>query len=144
RSQHAHTGPFHKALPHRPSKDERRFVQLAYLEQLPDHHRLQHRSYTSWCNDVCIRREYEVVQPGEEGPVLKDIFNERIRLLLKRQVNPDTNISRPLGRLRALIGGLHQTGAAASDNVAVHGAKRRTHLLDFLVDYVTWLCAGGS
>ena len=48
------------------------------LEQLPDHHRLQHRADPARHDDEGVRDEHEVVQPGEERAVLEDLADERI------------------------------------------------------------------
>ena len=59
-------------------------------------------------------------------------------------MNPDADALHPLGSLRrpcAFIRSLHQTRTAASDDVAVHRAQGRAHLLDLIINPVPWLGA---
>ena len=64
--QHRRPGPFDQPVPHRAGQDQRRVVQVPHLEELPDHHRLQHRADPAGHDDEGVRDEHEVVQPGEE------------------------------------------------------------------------------
>jgi len=68
---------------------------------------------TKWCSRV------------KKVCVLEGLLDERVHVLLERQVHPDADALHAftcLGRPRAFVGGLHQTWAAAGDDVAVHGA----------------------
>ncbi len=66
-------------------------MKLPNLEQLPDHHRLEQGANTPGHDDEGIRDEHEVVQPGKERPVLVDLADERVNVLLKRQGNADSD-----------------------------------------------------
>ena len=73
------TRPFHIG----PAKNQWRVVQVAYLQQLPDHHRLEHRADAARCDDVSIGRQHELIQPCEEGLVREGLLDERIGFLLE-------------------------------------------------------------
>ena len=90
-AQHRLPGPFDQLGPHRADQDERGVVQLPHLEQLPDHHRLQHRADPARHDDEGVRDEHEMVQPREERAVLEDLADERVDVLLERQFDPDAD-----------------------------------------------------
>ena len=124
-TQHVCLCPFNQTPPHGTCEDERGVEKMMDLQELPDHHGFEHGSESARGHDISVGREHEVVQPGEEGRVLERLLDERVHVLLERQVNPDSDASRPLGFLRsasAFVGGLHQTWATTRDDVTVHRA----------------------
>ena len=66
-------------------------VELPHLEELPDHHQLEHRADAARHDDEGVRDEHEVVQAREEGAVLEDLPDEGIDLLLEGQIDADTD-----------------------------------------------------
>ena len=83
---------------------------MTRLQELPDHHRFEQGSQAARGNDVGVGDEHEVVKSSEEGRVLEGLLDERVHVLLERQVHPDADALRPLARLRGprpFIGRLH-------------------------------------
>src|SRR6516225_1604563 len=84
---------------------------------------------------------------GAAAIVLPSIFEEQIEADMQRETLTAVgleNSAHPLGSLRrprAFIRSLHQTRTAASDDVAVHRAQGRAHLLDLVINPVPWLGA---
>ncbi|MCK7577574.1 MAG: hypothetical protein MZV65_18395 [Chromatiales bacterium] len=91
------TSPFHIC----PAKDERGVVQVAHLQELPDHHRFEHRADPARGDDEGVGHQHELVQAGEEGLVLEGLLDERVDLLLERQLDADADALDPLGRARS-------------------------------------------
>jgi hypothetical protein len=78
-----------------------------------------------------------MVQPREKSLVFKRLFHERVDLLLKGQLDTyaDGAIAfRGIDGGCSLVGGLHETGAAARDDVATHLGQRGGNALDLFVD----------
>jgi hypothetical protein len=89
--------------------------------------------------------DHEVVQPGEERPVLEGLLDERIDVLLERQVDADAQRPFPhAGARRPLVGRLHQSRPAAGDDVAPHLGKRGGGALDLVVHERSGLGARGA
>ena len=66
----------------------------------------------------------------------KDLFDERVHVLLERQLyaNPDRAVAlRGLDRGRPFVGGLHETRAAARDDVTAHLGQSLRHAPDLRV-----------
>ena len=59
------------------------------------HHRSEHGSEPARGDNVSIGGEHEVVQPGEEGPMLEGLLDERVHALLERQTNPNSDAPHP-------------------------------------------------
>src|SRR4030095_7279455 len=118
---------------------------MADLEKLPDHHCFQNSTDATRCNDVGIRHQDELVQSGKEGLVFIHLSDEGVRLLLERQVHPDTYTLRFLAFLRSssFIGSLHQAWAVSRHDIAAHVAERRAHGSALLVDFMARLRTGG-
>jgi hypothetical protein len=114
--QQMRPGPIHQINPHLADEDQRSFVDVPDLQELPDHHEFEHGADAPGSYHEGIRSQDEVVQPREKSLVLEHLFYKRINLLLERQVhaNPDGAIALwSLGRSRSFVGGLHETRAAA-------------------------------
>ena len=111
----------------RPDQHQRSVRQVTHLQQLPDHHRLEHRPDAARRDDEGVRRDDELMEPREERLVRERFRDERVRLLLERQVHEDPVRTAAARRLRALVGRLHQAGAASGDDVAAHRRKRFSH-----------------
>ena len=74
--------------------------------------------------------------------MLVRLFDERIGLLLERQMHPDADALRGGLRIavrRSAVGGLHQPRAAARDDVAAHCAQAGAHLPDLVINPVSGL-----
>ena len=85
-------------------------------------------------DDEGVGGEHELVQPREERAMLERLLDERVDVLLEGQVDADADRLRASRRAGgAFVGGLHQPGAAAGDDVAAHLGERRGHTLGFLV-----------
>lgn len=68
-------------------------------------------------------RKDEVVQAREERLVLERLRDKGIHFLLERQVHANADGAAPLGSTccgGSFVGGLHQAGAAAGDDVTAH------------------------
>ena len=96
-------------------------------------------------DDEGVGDEHEVVQPGEERLVLEDLADERVDVLLERQVDPDADRApvavRP-GQPGPLVRRLHQAGAAAGDDVAAQAGQLRGQVADGRVDPVVGVGPG--
>jgi hypothetical protein len=65
------------------------------------------------------------MQAGEERPVLKRVGHKRIQILLEGQIDADSDGPGASGRPGdAFVRRLHQSGAAARDDVATHRRQR--------------------
>src|SRR5688572_20797357 len=107
------------------------------LEELPDHEQLECGPDPSREHDERRREPHEMVQPREERPVTEDLVDERIRLLLARQMDGQAERAGTALDLTfdgAGVGRLHETGAAAGDDVHAHPRQLEAELLHFLVD----------
>ena len=80
---HMPLGPIDQIGPHLSHEHKRGVVQLAHLQQLPDHHHFQRRADAARHHDECVAAQHEVMQPRKKGLVLVDLADERIRLLLE-------------------------------------------------------------
>lgn len=89
--QHHLFRPVNQTQPHRIGKDQRRIVQVAYLQQLPDHRGLEHRADTTWRDNKSIRQQHEVMQAGEERLMFESLSDKRIDLLFERQSDADAD-----------------------------------------------------
>ena len=121
-------GPVDQLGPHLADQDQRRVVHVPDLQQLPDHQRFEHRADPAGRDDEGVRDQDEVVQPGEERLVLERLVDERIHVLLERQIDANADgllVARPGRRAGAFVGGLHQPGPAAGDDVAAQVASVR-------------------
>ena len=133
-AQHLGARPIHEPLPHRAHEDQRCVLEVAHLQELPDHHRLQHRADAAGSHDVRVGHQDKLMQAREEGLVLEGLHHERIHFLLEGQVDADADaLTAALGLPRAFVGGAHQSRPATGDDVAVEGAQLGTHALDPLV-----------
>src|SRR5215469_3687777 len=66
------------------------------------------------------------MQSGEKCAVLESFGHERVDLLLEGQIDPDadgTAVALWVGAVNALVGSLHQTRAAAGDDVTVQASQ---------------------
>ncbi len=96
-------------------------MNMSDLEQLPDHHGFQDGADASRSHHEGVGSQDEVVQTGEEGAMLKRLLDEGIDFLLEGQIDANADGSIPLrrpGGRGALVGGLHEAGAAPRDDVA--------------------------
>src|SRR5688572_16198952 len=82
------------------------------------------------------------MQSGKERTVLECEFYKRIHLLLERQVHSDTNGPGSAGSFDTFIRSLHQTWAAAGDDVASHFRQCFRNTLCFFVGESSGLCTG--
>ena len=82
--EHRILHPLDQRRPEFADQDQRRVVEMAHLQQLPDHHRLQHRTDPAGRDDKRIRRQHEVMQTRKERPVLERKLDKRIHFLLER------------------------------------------------------------
>ena len=88
-----------------------------------------------------------MVQPRKEGAVLEGLGDERIHLLLERQLDVDADgaaQSRGIGGVRAFVRRLHEAGAAAGEDVAAHAGELRGELLHAFVGGRAGLEARGA
>jgi len=60
---------------------------VADLEELPDHHHLQHRADAAGGHEKRIRDQHELVEPREEGPMFESHADERVDVLLEGQID---------------------------------------------------------
>ena len=89
---------YERVRAHPPHQDERRVCEVVHLEQLPDHHRLQHRADAAGGDDEGVGGQHELVQPREKRPVLERLPDERVDLLLEGQVDADADGLAPVPR----------------------------------------------
>ena len=122
-------------LPHRAGEDQRRVVQVPHLQQLPDHHRFEHRADAARRDDEGVGREHEVMQAREERLVFEELSTYGFAACSNGSVTrmPTLCTRSGAGIPRAFVRGLHQSWSAAGDDVAAHRAQGRAHALDFLV-----------
>ena len=64
---------------------------MTHLQQLPDHQHLEYGANTARHHDERVRRDDEVLEPAEKGPVLERLLDERIHVLLERQLHADAD-----------------------------------------------------
>ena len=81
--EHRTAGPLDQARPHGSHEDQRRVLQMPYLEQLSNHHRFQHRADAARGDEKGVRSEHKLVQPRKEGPMLERLGHKRIDVLFK-------------------------------------------------------------
>src|SRR5262245_61182702 len=118
---------------------------MMYLEQLPDHERLEHRSDAPRCHHEGIGGQHELMQPREERTVLESVSDEGVDFLLEGKVDADAKRSAtPPGARRALVRCLHQPGPTAGDDVAAELGERRCHAPGLLVAERSRLHTRGS
>ena len=144
-AKHRIPGPFDRFRPHCTDQDERRVVELTDLEQLPDHHGLQHGADPTRYDDEGIRDQHEVVQPGERRSVLKDLADEWVNVLLERQVDPDADgrsVGVRPGHPGPLVARLHQPRSAAGHDVAAQARQLRGKVADTRVNPVVEIRPG--
>ena len=72
-------------------------LEVPHLEELPDHHHLQHGADAAGGHDEGVRGEHELVQAREERAVLERLRDEGIDVLLEGQLDADADRPRPLG-----------------------------------------------
>src|SRR4051794_7409371 len=82
--KHVPLAPLDELAEHVAHEDERYILQFLHLEQLPDHHGLQHRANAPRHDDECVGHQHEVVKPGEERAVLECLSDEGLQLLFER------------------------------------------------------------
>ena len=132
--EHGGARPLDQAEPHLPDQDQGRPAKMADLKELPDHHHLQHGADAAWGHEKGIGHQHELVQAREERPMLEGHADERVDLLLERQVDADSDGADVFRRTgRPLVRRLHQPWAAAGDDVAAQFRQRRRHALGLLV-----------
>ena len=78
-------------------------MELSNLKQLPDHHRLEHRTDPAGHDDEGIRDKHEMVQSREKRTVLEHLTDERVDLLLEGQVDADAHGTRGVSQPRRVI-----------------------------------------
>ena len=134
RVEHAGTGPFDQLLPHLADQNERDAVHVTHLQELPDHERLEHRAdaagtttkaseaITKWCSRV----KNVSCSKACSTKGLTSCSNGRSTRMPTDPVAP--------ARRRALVGGLHESGATARHDVAAHRRERGRRALHLLVD----------
>src|SRR5262245_4190722 len=104
------------------------------LQKLPYHRGLEHRTDPARCYDKRVGSEYKVVQARKEGPVFEGQFDKWVGILLERQLDPNAHrIACDPRHFRTLVRCLHQTRAAAGDNIAAHFRKGPCYALCLLV-----------
>src|SRR5262245_5975267 len=89
--KHADLRPLDQSPPHLPDENERHIFDMPDLEKLPDHQRLKNGADAAWHNDKRIGGDHEVMQAREERLVLEGLLDERIHLLLERQLDTDAD-----------------------------------------------------
>jgi hypothetical protein len=126
--------PLDEIGPHPADHDERRPIEPAHLQQLPDHQRFERRSDAAGHDDERVGEEGEMVQPREESAMLIRLSHEWDRLLLEVELDPNTDrlLASP-GRHGAFVRSPYQPGPAASDDLAPHSRQISRQKLDLLV-----------
>jgi hypothetical protein len=143
-TEHGVASPFHEARPHLPDENQRRVLEMLHLQQLPDHHRLQHRTDAAGRHHERVRREHELVQAGEECPMLEGFGDEGVDVLLEGQVHANADGLPGPDCGRAFVRRLHQPRPTASDDVTIHLGQRRGHAFGFVIAESARLHACGS
>ena len=69
-SEHAFAAPVHQFSVHGSGKNQRRIMQLAHLQKLPDHHGFQNRADSAWNHHERVRNQYEMMQASKKRAML--------------------------------------------------------------------------
>jgi hypothetical protein len=88
----------HEIGPHPADHDERRPIEPAHLQELPDHQRFERRPDAAGHDHDGVGAKDEVVQAREERPVLIRLSHEGVRLLLEVELDPNADPTGPLDR----------------------------------------------
>ena len=133
-AEHVVFRPLDEVRPHPADHDERRPIEPAHLQELPDHQRFERRPDAAGHDHEGVGEKDEMVQAREERPVLIRLSHEGVRLLLEIELDPNADrLLASTGRHRALVGRLHQPGSAAGDDLAPHRRQISREELDLLV-----------
>src|SRR4030095_6087498 len=118
--KHRAPSPFNELGPHFPHENQGRVVKFAALEELPCERQLQERSDTAGNDNECVRHDHEMMKSGEKRSMFVRLADEWVHFLFEWQRNADTNRTLQglwLTRMRSFVCCLHQTGAAAADDI---------------------------
>src|ERR1051325_1741452 len=136
---HRAARPLQQPVPHCTDEDQRVLAHVLDLQELPDHEELPRRADAAGEDDERGREPHEVVQPREERPVPEDFVDERVGLLLGRQVDGQAEgagVAVDLPLHRPAVGGVHEAGAAPGDDVDAHLGQLVAQFLDVFVDRI--------
>jgi hypothetical protein len=110
-AEHVVFRPLHELRPHPADHDERRPIEPAHLQELPDHQRFERRPDAARHDHEGMGEKDEVMQSREKCPVLIGLSHEGVGLLLEIELDPNPDrLLASTGCQRALVGRLHQPG----------------------------------
>src|SRR5215212_10050473 len=142
---HRLADPVDQTGPHCTDQNHRMLLHVLDLQKLPDHEELERGADAARHHDEGGGETDEVVQAGKEGPVPEHLVHERIRPLLGRQMDGQSERARMALHLSldgAGVGGFHEARAAAGDDVHAHAGQLIGELLDLFVDRIAAPDAG--